>query len=213
VLIALTLVSSACLRVEQAMTTPWNVAEGASAPVPLIASEQEWEPFARIGDMIINQPSARVQLIGFHQSSHDGAQQMEQMATDTRLVTLDSRGRGTGRRTAADIVVDPEVGVRAPVSGTVIRAGTYALYCRYSDDFVVIEPDAQPGWELKVLHIDGVMVEAGNRVEAGVTPIAPRATQLPFDSQVDELTALPSWPHVHIEVVDPSIPDRPGGGC
>ena len=43
----------------------------------------------------------------------------------------------------------------------------------------------------------------------------PRATQLPFVSQVDEFTAEPSNPHVHVEVIDPSIPDipTPGGGC
>ncbi len=57
---------------------------------------------------------------------------------------------------------------------------------------------------------------AGQRVTAGQTPIAAGPTQLPFVSQVDELrTADPAWPHVHVEVVDPSIPDRPspGGGC
>ncbi len=81
----------------------------------------------------------------------------------------------------------------------------------------MIEPDARPGWEVKLLHIDGVQVQAGQRVEAGVTVIAPRPTILPFGSQVDDHTAEPAWPHVHIEIVDPSIPDRPnpggGGGC
>ena len=92
---------------------------------------------------------------------------------------------------------------------------SYVLYCEYSDDLVFIEPDEQPGWQVKVFHIDGFQVAPGQRVEAGVTVLAPRATVLPFESQVDELTAEPSWPHVHIEVIDPSIPDRPseGGGC
>ena len=55
----------------------------------------------------------------------------------------------------------------------------------------------------------------GERVTAGETVLAPGPTQLPFESQVDELrTVDPAWPHVHIEVVDPSIPDRPTpGGC
>ena len=102
------------------------------------------------------------------------------------------------------------------MTGTVKRAGTYVLYCRHSDDYVVIAPDANPAWEVKILHVDGEQVSPGQRVEAGVTVLAPRATQLPFDSQVDELrTADPAWPHVHIEVVDPSIPNvpSPGGGC
>ena len=128
---------------------------------------------------------------------------------------LDDRERGTGSRTATDIVVEPGTPIRSPVTGTVIRAGGYVLYCEHRDDFAVIEPDAHPGWEVKVLHIDGVAVAPGDRVEAGVTVLAPAATVLPFDSQIDEYTAEPSWPHVHVELVDPSIPDRPssGGGC
>jgi hypothetical protein len=43
----------------------------------------------------------------------------------------------------------------------------------------------------------------------GTTVIAEAATQLPFSSQVDAFTATP-WPHVHIEVVDPSVPNRRG---
>ncbi len=100
------------------------------------------------------------------------------------------------------------------MSGTVIRSGTYILYCEYSDDFAVIEPDERPGWEVKILHIDNVQVFKGDRVEAGVTVIADGPTPLPFRSQVDDATSAPSWPHVHIEVIDPSIPDRPSGsGC
>ena len=38
---------------------------------------------------------------------------------------MESRGRGTGSRTSADIAVDPEAEIRSPVTGTVIRAGTY----------------------------------------------------------------------------------------
>jgi hypothetical protein len=111
--------------------------------------------------------------------------------------------------------VDPALEIRAPVTGTVKRAGTYVLYCKYSDDFVVIDPDDRPGWEVKVLHIDGVRVSVGDRVDAGVTVLAPRPTPLPFRSQVDDDTAEPSWPQVHIEVVDPTVPNppRPGSGC
>ncbi|MEZ5342180.1 MAG: hypothetical protein R2706_12250 [Acidimicrobiales bacterium] len=66
---------------------------------------------------------------------------------------------------------------------------------------------------MKVLHIDGVQVVKGDRAVAGITVLAPRARVLPFGSQVDDLTATPSWPHVHIEVVDPACltgpaPDR-----
>src|SRR5690606_14005489 len=121
---------------------------------------------------------------------------------------LESRGRLASARTAADVVVEPGVELRAPVSGVVKRAGTYTLYCKYRDDYLVIAPDVNPAWEVKMLHIDGVLVRTGDRVEAGVTVVAPRATILPFESQVDEhRTGDPAWPHTHIEVVDPSIPN------
>jgi hypothetical protein len=99
------------------------------------------------------------------------------------------------------------------VTGTVIRAGTYRLYCDYSDDYAVIEPDARPDWEVKLLHIDGVQVEPGDRVHAGTTVVAPRPTRLPFRSQVEDYSAPRNWPHVHVEVIDPSIPDESSGSC
>ncbi|MGI8538007.1 MAG: hypothetical protein ACR2K2_16365 [Mycobacteriales bacterium] len=178
--------------------------------------EQPWTPFATVLGVTLYHPSRRVERIGFHQSSHDGAGTFDPLPTAANPVTMSDRNRGTGPRTAADVVVDPEVEVRAPVDGTVIRSGTYVLYCKYSDDFVVIEPVNRPGLEVKMIHIDGVRVKAGDRVVAGKTVLAPRATKLPFTSQVDRLrSADPAWPHVHLEVVDPSIPDRPspGGGC
>ena len=133
-----------------------------------------------------------------------------------RPLVLESRERGTGGQTAADIVVQPDSAIRAPASGTVLRGGAYTLYCDTPDEYVVIEPDARPGWEVKLLHVVGVRVRKGDRVTAGETEVAARAHVLPFGSQVDdERTYDPPWPHVHIEVVDPSVPDRPtpGGGC
>lgn len=184
-----------------------------------VVAETGYSPFALAGDVVLYLPAAEVEYIGFHESGHDGARQ--QTVTDDLAViglgwtTMETRDRGTGDRTAADIAVAIDMEIRAPVSGTVLRAGGYTLYCEHRDDFVVINPDDHPGWEVKMFHINGVQVFAGDRVEAGVTVIAPAPTQLPFVSQVDEFTAAPSTPHVHIEVVDPSIPDRPstGGGC
>ncbi|HUF33428.1 MAG TPA: hypothetical protein VMN58_09505 [Acidimicrobiales bacterium] len=184
------------------------------APAPRSVVEQAWTPFAVVGDVVLHHPSARVERVGFHQSNHDGAQELDPLPTAVAPITMESRDRDTTPRGAADIVVDPESEIRSPVTGRVLRAGGYVLYCDHRDDFVVIEPVARPGWEVKLLHINGVVVRSGDRVEAGVTVLAPRATVLPFESQVDEHTAEPSWPHVHLEVVDPSIPNRPkGGGC
>ncbi len=158
----------------------------------------------------IRLPSARTELVGLHQSNHDGARDLAPVADPPVPVdVLPSRERGTSLRSAADIVVDPSTELRAPVTGTVKRAGTYTLYCDELDDFLVIEPDERPGIEVKLLHIDGVQVAAGDRVVAGETVVAPRPTPLPFRSQVDDLSGPQDWPHVHLEVVDTSIPDRP----
>jgi hypothetical protein len=189
------------------------------SPVATIAprevTTQDWTPFATVGGVTLHHPSRRVERVGFHQSNHEGARPLGVLPTAVTPATLETRDRLTHARTAADVVSDPQVEIRAPVSGRVKRAGTYVLYCKHSDDYAVIEPDGHPGWEVKLLHIDGVRVRAGDRVEARKTVIAPRPTRLPFESQVDELAVREAWPHVHIEVVDPSIPNRPspGSGC
>lgn len=179
-----------------------------------VVHEQAWSPFATVGGVVVLHPSARVERIGFHESNDEGAMELAVLPTASAPVTLSTRGRGTDARTAADVVVDPDVEIRAPVSGRVLRAGSYVLYCRHIDHFVVIEPDDHPGWEVKLLHLAATRVRAGQRVEAGVTVLAPGPTRLPFASQVEEGAARPAWPHVHVEVDDPSIPDLPGtGGC
>ena len=185
-------------------------------PIPRVVVETGYSPMAVIeGLVVLHHPANPTERIGFHQSGHDGARQMDPVETTARPFVMETRDRGTGDRTAADIVVQPGAELRAPVTGTVLRGGRYTLYCDHTDEYVVIEPDARPGWEVKVLHFEGLQVAKGQRVEAGVTRIGATARTLPFESQVDESTAEPSWPHVHVEVVDPSIPDRPtpGGGC
>jgi hypothetical protein len=181
-----------------------------------IGAVQDWVPYAVAGDVELRHPSNRVERIGFHESANDGARVQTPLPTAVRPTVLESRERDTPAATAADIVVQPGTPIRAPVTGTVKRGGPYTLYCDTPDEYVVIEPDAHPGWEVKVLHMQGVGVRKGDRVTAGVTEVAARAHQLPFESQVDEDRAWsPAWPHVHVEVVDPSIPDRPtpGAGC
>lgn len=191
----------------------------APAPEPAgtrMVTQQAWTPFATVGGITLLHPSSRVERVGFHEANHDGARQFQPLPTAIAPVTLESRGRITESRTAADVVVDPAVEIRAPVSGTVQIAGTYVLYCDYSDDYVIIEPDEHPGWQVKILHINGVRVGIGDHVIGGQTMLAAGPTQLPSGSQVDEArTADPAWPHTHIEVIDPSIPDipSPDGDC
>ena len=187
-------------------------AEPTPPPVQRTTSTTGWAPFATVGPVTLHYPGDVVEVVGLHQSGHDGAQPQSPLAGPARIGRLGSRARDTHEQGAADVVVDPSREVRSPVTGTVLRAGTYTLYCDHVDQYVVVEPDARPGWEVKVLHFAGLAVGKGDRVQAGVTVIGSNARVLPFASQVDGHTAPPHWPHVHIEVVDPSVPDRSSGG-
>jgi hypothetical protein len=195
-------------------TTTTTTPPTTTAAPPRPVTEQNYTPFATAGGVVPRHPAARVERIGYHESNLDGAQQLQPLPTSAPSLVLEARARDTTARGAADVMVDPEAEIRAPVTGTVRYAGTYVLYCKHSDDYLIIEPDDHPGWEVKVLHIDGVRVRPGARVQAGVTVVAPQATVLPFQSQVEEGSYRPAWPHVHIEIDDPNVPDRPTGpGC
>lgn len=197
-----------------AAPTPIAAPPTADAHPARVVQAQAWVPYATVGPVTLHHPADQVEAIGFHQSGHDGAQAQTAAPTATRWFTMESRGRGTARQGAADIVVEPSTEIRSPVTGTVLRAATYTLYCDHVDQVAVIEPDARPGWQVKILHIEGLALVVGQRVEAGVTRVAAHARVLPFPSQVEDDTGVPAWPHVHIEVVDPSVPDRPTGpGC
>ena len=182
------------------------------APAQRVVAKTGYAPYATVGPVTLHYPGDVVEVVGLHQSGHDGALPQSAVEGPARIGRLQSRARGTHEQGAADIVVDPTRPVRAPVTGTVLRAGTYTLYCDHVDDYVVIEPDARPGWEVKLLHFEGVRVSTGDRVEAGVTVVGSRARQLPFASQVDKHTVAPHWPHLHLEVVDTAVPDRSSGG-
>jgi murein DD-endopeptidase MepM/ murein hydrolase activator NlpD len=212
--VALALATPACGTADAVRARAGPPAPTTTTTPPRAVTEEAWTPFATVGGVTLSLPSSRVERVAFHQSNNDGARQLTALPGAVRPITLEDRQRDTGAAGAADIVVDPDTEIRAPVTGRVKRAGAYVLYCKHSDDYVVIEPDDHPGWEVKVLHIDGVRVRAGNRVVAGQTVLAARPTRLPFASQVDEVrTAEPAWPHVHVEVVDPTIRDRPGPPC
>ena len=183
--------------------------------VSILADAADGVPLATVAGITIMAPSTIIEHAGFHQSTHPGALALTAVdPAPVQLTTMASRNRGTNRRGAIDIATAPGTEILSPVAGRVARAGSYTLYCRHRDGFVVINPDGRPDLEVKILHVQDVAVRAGQRVEVG-DRLAAEATVFPFRSQLDDLTAEPSWGHVHIEVVDPSIPRKPssGGGC
>jgi len=185
-------------------------------PANHVVTNVGYVPLGSVGSTTLYVPAARVELVGFHEASHPGAQAINAAVAGLQLMDLASRGRGTPGRSAADIVVPPGEPLRAPVTGTVVSSTNYVLYCQYTDKLVYIEPDGLPGWQVRLFHVTGEVPPVGTRVIAGETIVATGgANPLPFESQVDEFTAEPSWPHTHLEVVDTNVPDDrpPGGGC
>lgn len=178
-----------------------------------VVFDTQFREFAVAGsELVLRYPTARVEVVGFHESKLAGARQLVAVPNAGRFVDMESRERATEGHGAADVESDPNGEVRAPVTGTIKRGGTYTLYCKYTDSFLVIAPDSHPNWEVKLLHINTLLVRKGQRVEAGVTPVAARPTRLPFKSQAEDFSAAPAWPHVHVEVIDPSIKNPPGVG-
>jgi murein DD-endopeptidase MepM/ murein hydrolase activator NlpD len=99
-----------------------------------------------------------------------------------------------------DIVLVDDDPVRSPITGTVERSERYQLYGKHGDRRITIVPDDAPELRVVVLHVAGLRVEPGDRVDAGETVIATSARRFPFRSQIDDETAPDAWPHVHYEV-------------
>lgn len=113
-------------------------------------------------------------------------------------MVLPTRRRGRGATTAVDISMVETAPVISPVTGTVKAANPYNLYGTTPDMIVEIEPEGRPELLVRLMHIDGVRLEAGEKVEAGKTVVAAQSRRLPFPSQIDRYAG--GHPHVHIEV-------------
>ncbi len=183
-----------------------------TAPKPRAVMNTNFGPFLQSEGIVLNYPTRFVERVGFHESNKAGSRFLGVLPSAGDVFDLPSRERRTNARTAADVLSEPRGEVRAPVTGRVLRAGTYTLYCKYTDSYLVIEPDAHPGFEVKLLHITNLVVGVGQRVDAGVTTVAAYPTRLPFKSQVEDWSTAPVWPHVHLEVDDPTIKNPPGVG-
>jgi hypothetical protein len=121
---------------------------------------------------------------------------------DLWYIVTDTRGRDTPATSAADIVLPRGETVLAPVSGTVTRVKRYRLYSRYRDVRVEIRPEGVPHRRVVLIHLAGVHLRPGDRVEASATRIG-QVRRFRFESQVDRYVRG-RHPHVHLEVKDPA---------
>lgn len=156
------------------------------------------DAFAKVDGIRLHLPSNRVLGIGYHQAPRSGEHRLALTNLDPRGFTMPSRGRGTHRTSAVDIAMPADAEVVAPVSGIVEDVTGYALYGRHADAHLTIRSEARSDRAVRVLHVRGVRVRVGQRVEGGVTTIAAGANQFPFDSQIDGHVGR--HPHVDISV-------------
>lgn len=173
--------------------------------------------FAVVEGVELGLPSPNVLLIGFHEASSRWSLALapqgrlfqnentnkvtapRDVADGPGYLVLSSRGRRAAGTSAVDIVLRDGEPVLAPVSGTVVEVGPYSLYGRYPDHRIVIQPDANPNLRVTLIHIVGVGVTAGQRIEAGVTQLATGPNRFNFTSHIDRYFPTDRWPHVHIE--------------
>lgn len=118
----------------------------------------------------------------------------------------------SNRRGAPDTAIDCGANagteVLAPLSGIVISVRPYKLYGRYDDFEIHIRPDGHDDLDLVLIHVDDVSVEAGDRVEAGITRLAcVRKMSDKTDLQLAAYTRN-GGDHVHVQLnrVEPSAP-------
>lgn len=156
------------------------------------------EKFAEVGGLRLHLPAHRVAGIGFHEAPRGGERRLAMTNLDERSFTMPSRGRGTHPTSAVDVAVPSGVEILAPVSGIVEDVTVYDLYGKYRDAHLTIRPTGHRNRGVRILHVTGVQVSVGQRVEGGVTTIATGANQFPFDSQIDGMVGR--HPHVDISV-------------
>lgn len=187
----------------------------APAPDPgLPAPANHSRAFAGVRDLTLNLPLG-ARAIGFHESGTRGALNLHPMgiprinANLTRIssapvgdgfeyLILGSRHRRNGPTSAVDISMPFNTAVHAPVTGTIVDATAYLLYREVPDNAVYIVPDSRQDLVLVLMHLNGLKVNIGDRVEAGKTVLALTARQLPFGSQIDRYAG--PLPHVHMEL-------------
>lgn len=184
------------------------------------------QAFAEADGLMLERPAAKVDAYAYHESLFKTAVEMTPLGRaaviDTsafirlkptsgpRYIVMASRNRGTGPTTAVDVVLPPGETIYSPVSGVVVDASEYRLYCRVPDHRVIIRPDASPNHRVVLFHLVDVHVRKGDVLIAGRSPVGRPHVFTPHNAQYDNYVRG-DRPHVHIEVE--TFPSRPLPGC
>lgn len=186
-------------------------------------------PFATVAEfnltLYLPAPYKNIRGIGYHESSHTRAYSMTpigQLLKNDNPWDLDvelnstaplptynimvSRGEYAYGTTVADIAMDPNTPVRAPISGTVSKIEPKVIYDEYEDRQIEVIPDGLPDVRVAFLHIDNIKIKPGDHLTQGKTIIGiPHDWRPYFASEIDDYVK-PSMPHVHVQVDRPEPP-------
>ncbi|MFA5844584.1 MAG: hypothetical protein WC971_07120 [Coriobacteriia bacterium] len=137
-----------------------------------------------------------------------GAEQDDPAVLRGDVLRLWRSGRRGFPDTAADVGADAGTPVYSPVSGKVLAVHPYKLYDRWPDVEVHIQPDGWPEVDVVLIHITGVRVRAGERVDAGTTRIA--AVRLLSNRVHHQLAGYTDngGDHVHVQLNRMRVPGR-----
>lgn len=203
------------VRAARARTAAAAAPRPVATPEPgLPAPPGKSRAFAGVRDLTLSLPQG-ARAIGFHESGTSGAVPMHPMGIPRvndnlprlssapvgdgfEYLVLGSRGRRNGPTTAVDVSMPFNWPIQSPVTGTVVDAKAYLLYRQVPDNLLAIAPDGRPDLAVVLMHLNGLRVNIGDRVEAGKTVLALTARQLPFGSQIDRHAGR--MPHVHLEL-------------
>lgn len=199
------------------------------APPPVDEGPELPPVVARVGGLELLLPAARVLSSGFHEAAGPNGREMQPVGILTGNLNttkfeppeaddeagaeyhiMASRGREFPATSALDVLLEDDEPVLSPVTGVVADVRGMLVYGEYPDLRVELRPDGAEDLRVVIIHVDGVRVEPGDPVEAGVTVLADTARRFPFLSQIDNETYPELWPHVHVEVQARDA-SRPGG--
>lgn len=190
-------------------------ADAADEPAPSVAV------LGRVGGLLLHVPAEDAVLISYHEAAYPEALAIAPLgsllANENPTRSLDheehpdgtgfhvqvSRGRANASTSAVDVVLLPGEEVRAPVSGTVTDVRPYQLYGTHDDVRIELRPDDAPDHAVVLIHVQDVVVRAGDRVDVGDV-LAGSARKFPFSAVVDRQTEPERHGHVHLEVKQPS---------
>ncbi|MCD8199507.1 MAG: M23 family metallopeptidase [Coriobacteriaceae bacterium] len=200
--------------------------DSAYLPTPIIATSEGIEihsavPANHLTEILIHNASysyacpietqlteaTNVDVIAAHGTGRDAKAQPTGDAWMTgEFIRCFRSSNGGPRMSAIDCGGAPGTTVYAPVSGTVVRVTEYKLYDEYPDIRIHIQPDGNSDLDVVMIHLQNATVEAGDRVEAGETPLAQIRDVYAYigdEMQLKDYTAEDDMGnHTHIQVND-----------